>query len=40
MFITEFEKEETLWNMILQSYKNDEAKNESFMSYLECLVLL
>ena len=30
MFIPEFEKEESLWSVISESYKNRNAKNESF----------
>ena len=40
MFISEFEKKENLWNMMSESYKNRDAKNESFnncLSYLECV---
>ena len=28
MFISEFEKKENLWNMMSESYKNCDAKNE------------
>ena len=30
MFTSEFEKDENLWNIIFESYKNRNAKNESF----------
>ena len=30
MFISEFEKEETLWNLISEIHRNHNAKKESF----------
>ena len=39
MFISESEKKESLWNVTSESYKNRNAKNESFKRLSELLGL-